>query len=127
MSRGTYYLDMQDVLVLHRRQIERFGGAPGVRDAGLIEAALARSQSGYYADLVEEAAALWESLTTNRGFVDGNKRVGFAATQVFLRINGLDITATAGETLHFVIGSLEAGAFEKVRLESWLRANTAAA
>jgi death-on-curing protein len=127
VSRGAYYLDMQDVLVLHRRQIERFGGAPGVRDAGLIEAALARPQSGYYADLIEEAAALWESLTMNHGFVDGNKRVGFAATYVFLRINGLDITATAPEALGFVIGSLEAGVFEKVRLEDWLRSNTSAA
>lgn len=127
MSGGTYYLDMQDVLVLHQRQLERFGGTPGVRDAGLIEAALARPQSGYYADLIEEAAALWESLTMNHGFVDGNKRVGFAATHVFLRINGLDITATARETLQFVIGSLDAGVFEKVRLESWLRANTSAA
>jgi death on curing protein len=118
---------MQDALVLHQRQIGSFGGAPGVRDAGLIEAALARTQSGYYADLVEEAAALWESLTMNHSFVDGNKRVGFAATHVFLRINGLDITATAPETLHFVIGSLEAGRFEKARLERWLRANTSAA
>lgn len=75
-----YYLDMQDVLALHRTQLERFGGAPGIRDAGLIEAALARPQSGYYRDLIEEAAALWESLTMNHGFIDGNKRVGFAAT-----------------------------------------------
>jgi death-on-curing protein len=121
---GTYYLDMQDVLGLHRRQLERFGGAPGVRDAGLIEAALARPQSGYYGDLIEEAAALWESLTMNHGFLDGNKRVGFAATHVFLRINGLDISASADATFQFVIGSLEAGQFEKNRLEQWLRSNT---
>jgi len=121
---GNHYLDMQHLLALHRRQIERFGGAPRIRDAGLLEAALARPQSGYYGDLIEEAAALWESLTMNHGFVDGNKRVGFAATHVFLRINGLDITATADDTLQFVIGSLEAGVFEKSRLEAWLRANT---
>jgi death-on-curing protein len=122
-----YYLDMQDVLSLHRRQVERFGGAPGIRDAGLIEAALARPQSGYYQDLIEEAAALWESLTMNLGFVDGNKRVGFAATHVFLRINGLDITASADVTLQFVVGLLDAGLFEKQKLESWLRTHTAAA
>jgi death-on-curing protein len=121
----TYYLDMQDVLSLHRRQLERFGGAPGVRDAGLIEAALARPQSGYYRDLIEEAAALWESLTMNHGFLDGNKRVGFAALHVFLRVNGLDITASAEATFEFVIGSLEAGQFEKNRLEAWLRRHTA--
>ena len=117
---------MHDLLALHRRQIDRFGGAPRIRDAGLLEAALARPQSGYYRDLIEEAAALWESLTMNHGFVDGNKRVGFAATHVFLRINGLDITASARETLQFVIGSLDAGEFEKIRLETWLRAHTSA-
>jgi death-on-curing protein len=120
----AYYLDMQDVLALHRRQLERFSGAPGVRDAGLIEAALARPQSGYYRDLIEEAAALWESLTMNHGFMDGNKRVGFAATYVFLRINGLDIVASPEATLEFVIGSLEQSTFEKTRLEAWLRTNT---
>ncbi len=119
------YLDMQDVLGLHRRQFERFGGAPGIRDAGLIDAALARPQSGYYQDLIEEAAALWESLTMNHGFIDGNKRVGFAATHVFLRLNGLDITASADATLQFVTGLLDERVFEKQRLESWLRKHTA--
>lgn len=122
---ATYYLDMRDVLSLHRRQLERFGGAPGIRDAGLIEAALARPQSGYYRDLIEEAAALWESLTMNHGFIDGNKRVGFAATHVFLRLNGLDLTASPEATMEFVIGSLEAAEFEKTKLERWLRSNTA--
>jgi death-on-curing protein len=59
----------------------------------------------------------------NRGFVDGNKRVGFAATYVFLRINGLTITATSNATLRFVIETLETGCFEKPALETWLRAN----
>ncbi len=119
-----YYLDMEDVLLLHRRQIEAFGGAPGIRDAGLIEAALARPQSGYYKDRIEEAAALWESLTMNYGFIDGNKRVGFAATYVFLRVNGLAISATTKTTLKFVIGKLETGTFTKDVLETWLRKHT---
>jgi death-on-curing protein len=120
----TYYLDMDDVLRLHERQIEAFGGAPGIRDAGLIEAALARPQSGYYGDRIEEAAALWESLTMNHGFIDGNKRVGFAATYVFLRINGFVIGATVKAALTFVIGNLEAQTFTKDVLEAWLRKNT---
>jgi death on curing protein len=120
----VYYLDMEDVLLLHKRQIETFGGAPGIRDAGLIEAALARPQSGYYKDRIEEAAALWESLTMNHGFIDGNKRVGFAATYVFLRINGLTLTASVKTTLKFVIGKLEAQAFTKDVLEAWLRKHT---
>ncbi|MCX7035883.1 MAG: type II toxin-antitoxin system death-on-curing family toxin [Proteobacteria bacterium] len=115
---------MQDVLALHQRQLEHFGGAPGIRDAGLIEAALARPQSGYYKDLIEEAAALWESLTMNHGFIDGNKRVGLAATYVFLRINGLELKASSKATLSFVIGSLEARTFEKNRLDAWLRRHT---
>jgi death-on-curing protein len=122
---GAYYLDMQDVLALHHRQLERFGGAPGVRDAGLIEAALSRPQSGYYRDLIEDAAALWESLTMNHGFVDGNKRVGFAATWVFLRMNGWVITASPEDTFRFVIGALEKRSFRKDVLEPWLRSNAA--
>lgn len=123
---ARYYLDMDDVLTLHRTQLERFGGAPGIRDAGLIQAALARPQSGYYHDLIEEAAALWESLTMNHGFIDGNKRIGFAATYVFLRINGLVIDASVSTTLQFVIGLLEAGCFEKNALENWLHDHTSA-
>lgn len=127
MKVEVYYLDMEDVLAIHARQIARFGGAPGVRDAGLIEAALARPQSGYYADLIEEAAALWESLTMNHGFIDGNKRVGFAATYVFLRLNGVRIVADAEAATKFVLGHLEAGTFAKDNLDAWLRANTRAA
>jgi death on curing protein len=120
----VYYLDMEDVLQLHKRQLEGFGGVPGIRDAGLIEAALARPQSGYYKDRIEEAAALWESLTMNHGFIDGNKRVGFAATYVFLRINGLTLNASVKTTLKFVIGKLEARDFTKDVLEAWLRKHT---
>lgn len=119
-----YYLDMEDVLQVHEEQIMLFGGTPGISDAGLIEAALARHQSGYYKDLIEEAAALWESLTMNHGFVDGNKRIGFAATYVFLRINGLTIKATPGSTLKFIMSHLEDGTFTKAVLDEWLRKHT---
>lgn len=119
-----YFLDMEDVLELHRVQLAQFGGAVGIRDAGLIEAALARPQSGYYGDLIEEAAALWESLTMNHGFVDGNKRVGFAAVYVFLRVNGITIKADADVTLRFILDALESGAFQKEVLQTWLRENT---
>jgi death on curing protein len=124
---STYYLTMDDVIAIHSAQIERFGGAVGVRDAGLIEAALLRPQTGYYADVVEEAAAMWESLTMNHGFIDGNKRVGFASTYVFLRLNGLNLTADATAVEAFILGNLEAGTFTKDVADAWLRANTAAA
>jgi len=71
-------LTVIEVLAIHDDQIERYGGEAGVRDRGLLDAALFRPRSGYYADLIEEAAALWESLSQNHPFIDGNKRTGFA-------------------------------------------------
>ena len=120
------YLNMNDVLDLHARQVERFGGAAGIRDAGLLDAAINRPQSGYYADVFEEAAALWESLTMNHCFVDGNKRVGFASVYVFLRLNGVRVVASEAKTLDFILTSIETGTFMKDNLDAWLRANTAA-
>lgn len=121
----TRYLTIEDAFDIHSAQIARFGGASGVRDAGLIEAALLRPQTGYYVDLIEEAAALWESLTMNHGFVDGNKRVGFACTYVFLRLNGLNLTAAPDGVETFIFGNLQSGAFTKDNLDAWLRVNTA--
>jgi len=122
----TTYLDLEDVMHMHAVQIERFGGSPGIRDAGLIEAALLRPQTGYYTDLIEEAAAMWESLTMNHGFIDGNKRIGLAATYTFLALNGVRITAGPEDLLMFILSNLEAGTFNKDNLDAWLRANTKA-
>ncbi len=88
-----------EILALHQVLLERYGGASGVRDMGALEAAVFRPQCGYYADIVEEAAALFESLLIGHPFVDGNKRVAFAACDVFLRINGHALTAEP-EWLH---------------------------
>jgi death-on-curing protein len=74
----TDYLTIIEVLAIHDDQTGRYGGAAGVRDRGLLEAALFRPQTGYYVDLIEEAAALWESLSQNHSFVDGDKRTAFA-------------------------------------------------
>ena len=87
------YLTTQDILGIHHILIDRYGGMPGVRDMGSVEAAVFRPQSGYYNDIVEEVAALLESLLINHPFVDGNKRVAFAACDVFLRINGYKLKA----------------------------------
>ena len=73
------YLTVADVLAIHADQIERYGGSHGLRDEGQLVAALFRPQTGYYADLIAEAAALWESQSQNHPFVDGNKRTAFAA------------------------------------------------
>ncbi|MBX5462701.1 MAG: type II toxin-antitoxin system death-on-curing family toxin [Steroidobacteraceae bacterium] len=88
----TEYVTTADALFFHRLLIERYGGASGLRDAGALESALLRPQTGYYDTLIHEAAALLESLVQNHPFVDGNKRVAFAVTDVFLRINGYQIT-----------------------------------
>jgi len=84
----TLYPTLEEVLLLHQKLIERFGGSSGVRDMGLLQSALARPQSGYYASLSLEAAALLQSLVQNHAFIDGNKRVAFALTAIFLRMNG---------------------------------------
>jgi death on curing protein len=78
------YLTIGEVLQIHRQQIDQYGGAHGLRDRGLLESAVFRPQVGYYGTIAEEAAALMESLANNHPFVDGNKRVAFAATHTFL-------------------------------------------
>jgi death on curing protein len=117
----TDYLTLAEVLAIHADQIERYGGGQGVRDYGLLEAALYRPQTGYYTDLIEEAAALWESLAQNHPFIDGNKRTAFAATYTFLAINGARLTAGAQETYVFVAGLCAANQFNLDKLVPWLR------
>lgn len=117
----TDYLTVAEVLAMHADLIERYGGAHGVRDPGVLEAALYRPQTGYYAGTIEEAAALWESLAQNHAFVDGNKRTAFAATYTFLAINGVRLTAGAQETYNFVAGLYETNQFSFDKLVSWLR------
>jgi death-on-curing protein len=119
----TDYLTMADVLAMHADQIARYGGSHGVRDHGLLEAALYRPQTGYYADLIEEAAALWESLAQNHPFIDGNKRAAFAATYTFLAINGARLTADAQETYVFVAALYEASQPSFDKLVPWLRSH----
>ena len=118
------YLTLEDVLYLHEEQLRLYGGASGVRDQGLILSALLRPQTGYYNDLIEEAAALWESLAMNHGFVDGNKRVAFASLVVFLEANGRGLTAEPDDVIVFIYRHLEAGTFRKDVLDTWLRSNT---
>jgi death-on-curing protein len=120
----TDYLTVAEVLAMRADQIERYGGAHGLRDAGLLEAALFRPQTGYYQDVIEEAGALWESLGQNHPFVDGNKRTAFAATYTFLAINGFTVRATAVDAYNFINGLYETKAFKFETLVAWLRANT---
>lgn len=116
----TLYPSLQEALALHEALIERFGGRPGVRDMGALESALHRPQSGYYDSLSQQAAALMQSLAMPPPFVDGNKRVAFALTAVFLRMNGYRLIVSADAAEAFVIEQVIVGREEVGAIESWL-------
>ena len=115
---------LAEVLAIHQDQVVRYGGSHGVRDPGALEAALFRPQTGYYNDLIEEAAALWESLCQNHPFIDGNKRTAFAVIYTFLRINGYMITAGADDIYALISDFYGKNMFEFSALEKVLRQNT---
>lgn len=115
------YLGVADMLALHAVLIKRYGGAAGLRDPGALEAALFRPQTGYYEDIVGEAAALLESLAVNHPFVDGNKRVAFAAADVFLRINGYRVDRAPMLIHKDMMDMFDQGSFDIRHIEPWLR------
>lgn len=106
---------------MHGVLIHQFGGSPGIRDIAALESALNRPQSGYYTDVISQAAALFESLTINHPFIDGNKRIAFAVMDTFLRLNGFRIQATP-KTLHIkIISMFEKGELKFDFIDAWLR------
>lgn len=117
----TEYLTVAEVLTMHHELIERFGGAHGVRDMGAVEAAVFRPQTGYYEDIIQEAAALMESLAINHPFIDGNKRIAFAAADVFLRINGMQIVADSMKFYQEMISLFDNQKFELKNLDVLVR------
>jgi len=118
---ATDFLTTADVLGMHVVLMQKYGGLSGVRDPGALEAALYRPQTGYYKDTIEQAAALMESLAINHPFVDGNKRIAFAATDVFLRINGYKLSRAPSQIYSEMIGMLETRQFNKSPIDKWLR------
>lgn len=117
----TEYVTTADALFFHKHLIERYGGATGVRDAGALESALHRPQTGYYDSVIHEAAALFESLVQNHPFVDGNKRVAFAVVDVFLRINGYSIAADSKTVYEFMMRLFNARTFDLEHLVPWFQ------
>jgi len=115
------YLTVAEVHRMQYRLLELFGGLHGVRDAGAIEAAVYRPQTGYYDSLEEEAAALMESLGMNHGFIDGNKRIAFTAADVFLRRNGFYLEVGADDAHRFIEGSIERREFRFEKIVPWIR------
>ena len=120
-SNPVQFLSVDEVLVIQQTLLDRFGGGGGIRDPGLLESALFRPRTGYYSDLPAMAAALFESLIMNQAFVDGNKRVAFFATDVFLRLNGSKLDVEDDEAHAFLIGLLEAGHCDLEHLLAWIR------
>jgi death on curing protein len=120
------YLTVAEIMAIHEDQLDRFGGAVGVRDLRLLEAALFRPQTGYYPDVIAEAAALWESLSQNHPFIDGNKRTAFAAMFTHLAINGVGLFADAETSWAFLSPLYETGEFRFEVLDEWLRRQTKA-
>jgi death-on-curing protein len=106
---------------MQHRLIEMFGGLHGVRDKCAVEAAVFRPQTGYYNSLEEEAAALMESLGKNHGFLDGNKRIAFAAADVFLRRNGFYIEVEGRDGHAFIYGSMDRHEFRFAQVLDWIR------
>jgi death-on-curing protein len=115
------YLTVDEVLTIHHALVERFGGLGGVRDLGLLESALYRPRTGYYRDLAEMAAALFESLLMNHPFIEGNKRVAFFASDIFLRLNGWKLKVDARAAHAFLTGLLEHGESDFDHLLPWIR------
>ncbi|MBT8593834.1 type II toxin-antitoxin system death-on-curing family toxin [Polynucleobacter paneuropaeus] len=115
------YLALEDILLMHGVLINKFGGSLGIRDQGALEAALLRPQSGYYPDLIAEAAALFESLAVNHPFVDGNKRIAFAAMDTFLRINGKKLQTNSKETHKQIIKMFDTQTLKFEHVDTWLR------
>jgi death on curing protein len=119
----TRYLNQKHIIAIHKELIDRFGGLEGLRDESLLESAIGRYRSGYYADALEEAAALMESLGVNHPFLDGNKRIAVTAPFVFLMMNGYAVKLDEAKAFQFIIQSLEQSGFIKVHLEKWIRDN----
>lgn len=122
-SDAVQFLSLDEAIAIHERLIERFGGTGGVRDMGLLESALFRPRTGYYEDLAQMAAALFESLISNHAFLDGNKRMAFFTCDTFLRLNGWCLSVDAGSGYRFIVGSLEQGTLDYPRILAWIEAH----
>jgi death on curing protein len=121
------WLDPAVIYAVHNEQLAEHGGSAGIRDAGLLESALARPQNllAYGdPDVHDLAAAYGYGIARNHPFIDGNKRTAFVAVELFLSLNGLSLTATDVECVITML-ALAAGEISEEAFARWLRANTA--
>ncbi len=125
MTENPIFLSLGEVLEIHRDQIDRYGGHPGIRDIGLLQSALAMPAVGFggrflHTDLFEMAAAYLFHITQNHPFVDGNKRTGAVASLVFLSLNGVEIKADENKFENTVLSVAE-GKIDKAVVAKFLR------
>jgi death-on-curing protein len=119
------YLTLREVVELHRRVLQATGGASGIRDVGVLASAIAQPKATFgsadlYPTLFEKAAALCFSLVQGHPFVDGNKRVGHAAMETFLVLNGTEMDAPVDDQERLML-DLAAGRIGRAHLTDWLR------
>ena len=118
------YLSFEEVVSLHSLLIAQSGGSPGIRDRGALESAVAQPEASFsgeelYPSLAAKAAALGHSLIQNHPFVDGNKRIGHGAMEVFLMLNGHEIAASVDEQEEIIIGAAS-GKISRIELSEWV-------
>lgn len=123
-SSEVIYLSLDDVLIIHTDQIERYGGSHGIRDINLLESALFRPQSSFggedlYPNFFDKATVLVHSLLLNHAFVDGNKRTAIASLLVFLKLNTISLVCTQQELIDAAI-AIENKKWNKDNIASWL-------
>ena len=117
---GYIYPTVAEGKEFHKQLTAEFGGTPDLLDAGRLEAAIFRPQTGYYGTLVEEAAALMESLANNHAFLDGNKRISFAITDTFLRLNGFYLDVDPSQAHDLITQALDRSAFRFNLIREWI-------
>jgi death on curing protein len=120
-----HWITYEQAIAIHSRQLRRFGGAPGLRDEGMLRSALERPINKWHyeqAELAELAAAYAFGLAKNHAFVDGNKRVAFLAMMVFLRTNGVRFAPDPAHATKIIM-ALAAGEVSEVSLTRWIRDN----
>lgn len=119
------FLALDEVVEIHRDQIERYGGSPGIRDIELLQSAVAMPIAGFsgnylHSDIYEMAAAYLLHITRNHPFVDGNKRTGAVAAVVFLMMNGIELNA-AEDSFEGMVRSVAEGKTDKAKAASFFR------
>ncbi len=126
MNRSWVWLDSKVLLAVHEEQLAEHGGAPGTRDLGLFESALARPRNlALYGqpDIADLAAAYGCCIARNHPFIDGNKRTAFVAVELFLLLNEQELVANDANCVLTML-AVAAGSLDEAAFATWLRAHS---